>query len=337
MQCANQMSPYLSSLTQPPEFILQTLESDLCAKHDIQLDIVRLDLVDETISGNKWFKLKHNLSTARELNYKRVLSYGGCHSNHLHALAAAGKRFGFETIGVVRGDEPKNYSATLQDLLEYGMVLKFISRGSYRNKNMEGLISALKKEFGEFFLIPEGGSNLLGVKGCAEMVSPLWDQPATKIDYLVLGCGTGATLAGAVVGAGGRCKVLGISALKGADYLNDNVLSLISSFNLSQGCADLPLGEWRIIHDYHFGGFAKIKPELVQFMDTFSIDTGIPIEPVYVGKTLFAVYDLIKTGQIPPGARIVVIHTGGLQGVRGMKLQMQKQRDRILKDSAQHP
>ena len=323
------MSHHLSSLTQSPTLILQKLESDLCARHDVQLDIVRLDLVDETISGNKWFKLKHNLSAARELNYKRVLSYGGCHSNHLHALAAAGKRFGFETIGVVRGDEPLTYSATLQDLLKYGMDLKFISRERYRDKNAQGSISALEKEFGEFFLIPEGGSNLLGVKGCAEMVSLLWDQPDTKIDYLVLGCGTGATLAGAVVGAGGRCKVLGISALKGADYLNDNVLSLISSFNRSQSCAGLSIGEWRIIHDYHFGGFAKIKPELVQFMDAFSIDTGIPVEPLYVGKTLFAVYDLIKTGQIPNGARIVVVHTGGLQGVRGMRLQMQKQRDRI--------
>lgn len=292
---------------------------------------MRLDRLDAELSGNKWFKLKYNLIHAHSGNHKQLLSFGGYYSNHLHALAAAGHRFGFKTVGVVRGAEPQKYGPTLQDLVKYGMHLKFVSRESYRNKTCDKFLSTLKKEFGDFFLIPEGGSNILGVKGCTEIVTGLWNEPSCGPDFIVMGCGTGATLAGVVLGTQGRSKVLGVSALKGAQYLEQNVLDLMTEFGKYKGVAHaVSRGSWQIYHDYHFGGFAKLTPELVSFMDMFSSASSLPLEPVYVGKTLYAIHDLIRKAVIPEGARVLLIHTGGLQGVRGMDARMQKQRNRAV-------
>ena len=325
------MSVKLQEVSDAPQIAIQNLSDDLCSKCGVKLDVMRLDKVDAELSGNKWFKLKYNLMYAQACNYKRLLSFGGYYSNHLHALAAAGHRFGFETIGVVRGAEPQKYGPTLQDLVKYGMRLKFVSRESYRKKSSDKFLFSLKEEFGDFFLIPEGGSNVLGVIGCTEIVTGLWSDLSSAPDYIVTGCGTGATLAGVILGAQGRCKVLGVSALKGAQYLEQNVLDLMTEFSKYKGIAPAVSSDsWQIYHDYHFGGFAKLSPELVSFMDEFTTGSGLPLEPVYVGKTLYAVHDLIRKAVIPEGARVLLIHTGGLQGVRGMEAQMQKQRNRTV-------
>jgi 1-aminocyclopropane-1-carboxylate deaminase len=325
------MNRKIQEIENIPEIVIENLPDELCSKYGVTLDVMRLDQVDANLSGNKWFKLKYNLIHAHALNYKCLLSFGGYYSNHLHALAAAGHRFGFETIGVVRGEEPTTYGPTLQDLLDYGMRLKFVPRESYRNKTNEQFLSSLKEEFGDFFLIPEGGSNVLGVKGCTEIVSNLWSNPSRAPDYIVMGCGTGATLAGVILGAQGRCKVFGISALKGAQYLEQNVLNLMTEFGEYEGVKLLvPNDSWQMLHDYHFGGFAKLTPELVHFMDKFTAGSGLPLEPVYVGKTLYAVHDLIRKAVIPAASRVLFIHTGGLQGVRGMAALMQKQRNRVV-------
>ncbi len=325
------MSMKLQEVSDSPQITIQRLSDDLCSKYGVKLDVMRLDKVDAELSGNKWFKLKYNLMHAHACNYKRLLSFGGYYSNHLHALAAAGHRFGFQTIGVIRGAEPQEYGPTLQDLVKYGMCLKFVSRESYRNKTCDTFLSTLKEELGDFFLIPEGGSNVLGVKGCTEIVTGLWSDPSSAPDYIVMGCGTGATLAGVILGTQGRCKALGVSALKGAQYLEQNVLDLMAEFAKYEGIAPaVSRDSWQIYHDYHFGGFAKLTPELVSFMDEFTTGSGLPLEPVYVGKTLYAVHDLIRKAVIPEGARVLLVHTGGLQGVRGMEAQMQKQRNRAV-------
>jgi 1-aminocyclopropane-1-carboxylate deaminase/D-cysteine desulfhydrase-like pyridoxal-dependent ACC family enzyme len=329
------MNKLIQDIQYVPEILVQSMSDEVCSKFGVKLDVMRLDQVDADLSGNKWFKLKYNIQRAYKLKYSRLLSFGGYYSNHLHALAAAGHRFGFETIGVVRGVEPTIYGPTLSDLLEYGMQLKFVSRESYRNKACTQFISDLGKEFADVFIIPEGGSNVLGVKGCTEIVSHLWDDLSLAPDYIVMGCGTGATLAGVILGTKNRCQIIGVSALKGAQYLEQNVLSLITEYGKYEEVEPIVSSDmWQIQHGYHFGGFARLTPELVNFMDEFTADVGLPLEPVYVGKSLYAIQDLVRRAVIPLGARVLLIHTGGLQGLRGMAMLMQKQRNRVVQGSS---
>ncbi|HEX4975044.1 MAG TPA: pyridoxal-phosphate dependent enzyme [Pseudomonadales bacterium] len=292
----------------------------------VELRMLRLDELDPEISGNKWFKLKPNLLQARAEQHTRLLSFGGCYSNHLHALAAAGQRFGFSTVGIVRGEAPKHYSPTLLDLQRFGMQLRFISRSDYRNKNQADFQNALKREFGHFYLIPEGGCNVLGVRGCEEIVTSIYAHNSYQPDFIVLSCGTGTTLAGVIRGVAGRCHVIGIAALKGARFLEQDVLDLMKEAaglesSPQQACSTKARTHqnWHIEYDYAFGGFAKVNAVLLDFMAGFERETSIKLDPVYTGKMLFAVYDLIKRLVIPAGAKVLVIHTGGLQGLRGLR------------------
>lgn len=292
----------------------------------VELRMLRLDEVDPVISGNKWFKLKHNLIKAHADQYTGLLSFGGYYSNHLHALAAAGQRFGFSTVGIVRGEAPKHYSPTLLDLQRFDMQLRFISRSEYRNKNQADFQNALKREFGHFYLIPEGGCNALGVRGCEEIVTSIYAQNSYQPDFIVLSCGTGTTLAGVIRGVAGRCHVIGIAALKGARFLEQDVLDLMKeAAGLESSPQQVHSTEarghhtWHIEYDYAFGGFAKVNAVLLDFMAAFERETSIKLDPVYTGKMLFAVYDLIERVVIPAGAKVLVIHTGGLQGLRGLR------------------
>jgi 1-aminocyclopropane-1-carboxylate deaminase len=296
----------------------------------VNLQLLRLDALDPEISGNKWFKLRHNLNQAREQKHKRVLSFGGCYSNHLHALAAAGQRFGFDTVGIIRGEEPKQYSPTLHDLRRFGMHMKFVSRTQYRQKTSAEFLVQLNEDFGDFYLIPEGGSNALGVLGCEDIVASVWAHQTVRPNYIVLACGTGATMAGVISGTAGRAYVIGVAALKGAQFLEKNVLDLLEekfSVNKSRLQKEIPLSKdnndhpyWHIEYDYSFGGFAKISPILTQFMLRFRQETGVLLDPVYTGKMMFAVYDMIARKVIPSGANVLAIHTGGLQGLRGIHI-----------------
>lgn len=270
----------------------------------IRLYLKRDDLLHPLVSGNKWRKLKYNLLAA-EQGVRTLLTFGGAYSNHLHATAAAGRLFGFQTIGVVRGDELANrpLNPTLTFCREQGMHLHFVSRADYRRAADPAFLSALRDQFGPFYYVPEGGTNKLAVRGTAEIVPELLNQLGTFMPHTVA-CpvGTAGTLAGLIGSAPAAVQVLGISALKGSP--------------------DFPIlphplpANARISTDYHFGGYARTTPELLHFMSEVEARTGVLLEPTYTGKLLYALYDLAQRAYFPPDAVVVAVHTGGLQARR---------------------
>jgi len=269
----------------------------------IQLWIKRDDLLHPVISGNKWRKLKYLLNDALVDGADTLVSMGGAYSNHLHALAFAGNSLGLKTIGYVRGERPNVINPTLRDLMLWGMELRFVSRSDYRQLRAFKSGTMPDLQANQCWL-PEGGASASALRGVAEIM----DEIPIRYDHLLVACGTGTTLAGLISAAPAHCRVTGISALKGADFLNHDVKRLLSP--------DRFYTHWQILQDYHFGGFAKSSPELKQFMRQFYASHAIALEPVYTGKLLFAVFDLLKKGYFKPGQRIVVLHTGGLQGAR---------------------
>jgi 1-aminocyclopropane-1-carboxylate deaminase/D-cysteine desulfhydrase-like pyridoxal-dependent ACC family enzyme len=281
----------------------------LFEKKQIKLFIKREDLTDKFISGNKWFKLKYNIIEARKLGYKTLLTFGGAYSNHIHATAAAGKKYGFNTIGIIRGEEHFPLNPTLSSAKENGMLIKYIDRKSYRNKYDDKLIIGLKNKYGDFYLIPEGGSNHLAVKGCSEII------PGIKIsyDYICCACGTGGTLAGLILGLDSNAKAIGFSVLKGSEFLNQNVKNWLSVFGKNN------LLNWEINFDFHFGGYAKFNAELLTFCKEFNYRHKIEIEPIYTGKMFYGIFDLIRQDYFQHDTTIVAIHSGGLQGIEGLK------------------
>ncbi|MBO6607990.1 MAG: 1-aminocyclopropane-1-carboxylate deaminase/D-cysteine desulfhydrase [Psychroserpens sp.] len=263
------------------------------------------------ISGNKYRKLKYNLIEAKKTGKQVLLSFGGAYSNHIAAVASAGKEFGFKTIGVIRGEELRSQIAnnpTLRFAETCGMTFKFVSRSVYRNKSDDAFIEQLKAEFGEVYILPEGGTNQLAIKGCEEILN-ISDQ---AFDYICCPVGTGGTMAGLINSSGKHQKILGFPALKG-DFLQEEISKFATSKN------------WQLILDYHFGGYAKIDDELVAFMNDFKSRYNIQLDPVYTGKMMFGIYDLIAKGYFPVKAKILAIHTGGLQGIAGMNQKLKQQ------------
>jgi 1-aminocyclopropane-1-carboxylate deaminase/D-cysteine desulfhydrase-like pyridoxal-dependent ACC family enzyme len=274
----------------------------------IKLFIKREDLTDEFISGNKWYKLKYNLIEADKLGYKTLLTFGGAFSNHIHATAAAGKKYGYRTIGIIRGEEHLPLNPTLESAQANGMIIEYLDRKSYRNKYDKELIDRLKNKYGDFYLIPEGGSNHLAIKGVAEIIPSI----DTKFDFICSACGTGGTLAGLILGLNSKAFALGFSVLKGGEFLYRNIRSLLSHFQKTN------LNNWQINLDYHFGGYAKINRELIKFCKDFEQQHNIPIEPIYTGKMFYGIFDLIKKDFFLKHSTIIAIHTGGLQGLQGL-------------------
>lgn len=282
--------------------ILTKIDDPWLAQYPIELWMKRDDLLDPVISGNKWRKLKYILDHALSLGADTLISMGGAYSNHLHALAYTGKALGLKTIGLVRGEQPEILTPTLADMKLWGMELKFIPRSDYRllrqYKNCHDL-PGLKP--GQYWL-PEGGAAGLALKGVAELVAEI----AIPCDTVCVPCGTGATLAGIVDAAPERVSVLGFAALKNAGFLTAEVETMLSQSR----------NNWQINLDHHFGGFAKTNAELSAFIEDFGLNTTIPLEPVYTGKMMYAIYDLIKKQHFKSGQRIIAVHTGGLQGNR---------------------
>jgi 1-aminocyclopropane-1-carboxylate deaminase/D-cysteine desulfhydrase-like pyridoxal-dependent ACC family enzyme len=274
----------------------------------IRLLMKRDDLIHEHISGNKWRKLKYNLCQAAEQNHHTLLTFGGAYSNHIAATAFAAQKAGLSSIGVIRGENDLT-NPTLTFARESGMELHFVSREEYRRKTDDDFIDALEQKFGRFFLVPEGGANGLGVRGCAEIL------PEIEEDFDVVCCaaGTGTTLAGLALTLKENQKLLGFPAMKGGDFLKGEVERLVHESNLEHGRLNL-----EIMTDYHFGGYAKMTPELLGFITGFQERTGIPLDPIYTGKMMFGIYDLLRQGYFETGATILAIHTGGLQGWHGM-------------------
>lgn len=276
----------------------------------LQLYLKREDTLHPLISGNKYRKLKYNLEAARTQGRDTMLSFGGAYSNHIAALACAGKESGFETIGVIRGEELGEQwqdNPTLSMAHAHGMRFHFVSRTDYRRRHEPGFIERLRAHFGDFYLLPEGGSNALGVRGCEEILG----AGDAGFDFICCAVGTGATLAGIVNASLPHQRVWGFPALKG-DFLDRDIHNFVRR------------GSWDLMDGFHFGGYAKVDRELVEFINRFKRETGIPLDPIYTGKMLFGIFALIKEDKIPKGSKILAIHTGGLQGIQGMNLRLGK-------------
>jgi len=265
--------------------------------------VKRDDQIDPYISGNKWRKLKYTLSRARDLQKTHLVTFGGAYSNHLVATAAAAARTGFKATAFVRGEAVDNEMLLLCRL--YGMDLRFTDRLSYKNK--AGLFHTYFGDDNNAYFIDEGGAGPDAVRGCAEIIAEIPDD----VNHLFCAAGTGTTAAGLLDGirsAGTKTVLHVVPVLKGADFIKDEILKYCD------------LEEQLVIYnDYHFGGYAKTKPELLQFMKTFIANTGLLIDPVYTAKLFYAIDDLATRGILKPDEKIVALHTGGLLGIWGMK------------------
>ncbi|MFZ4679388.1 MAG: 1-aminocyclopropane-1-carboxylate deaminase/D-cysteine desulfhydrase [Flavobacterium sp.] len=271
---------------------------------NVSLYIKREDLLHPYVSGNKFRKLKYNLVQAKSENKQTLLTFGGAFSNHILAVAAAGKEQGFKTIGIIRGEELKDKIAenpTLKKAQDLGMFFDFVDREIFREKSSPIFIQQLAEKFDDFYLIPEGGTNDLAVKGCEEILTAI-DE---KFDYICSAVGTGGTISGLINCSKSSQQVLGFPALKG-DFLREDICKFVSKSN------------WDLITAYHFGGYAKVSEELILFINDFYQKYKVPLDPIYTGKMLFGVLDLINKNYFPENSKILVIHTGGLQGINGM-------------------
>jgi 1-aminocyclopropane-1-carboxylate deaminase len=285
---------------------VQEIRNEVLDTAGVRLLIKREDLNHPTISGNKWWKLKYNLVEAMRRGEKALLTFGGAYSNHIYAVASVAKELGFKSIGVIRGDETLPLNATLSFVATCGMKLHFVSRENYRRKSDPKFTDELHKAFGDFYLIPEGGTNTLAIKGCAEFARSILSD--ISFDYLCLPVGTGGTMAGLVAGLQGKKEIIGFSALKGGSFLESEIRYLLKDFGTEDG------NHWRVETEYHFGGYGKFKPELDDFISSQWMTHELPLDPVYTAKALYGVFDLIRLNKFRRGSSILFLHTGGLQG-----------------------
>jgi 1-aminocyclopropane-1-carboxylate deaminase len=299
----------------PKNSRIQQIHFSEIADKNVSLFIKREDELHPFISGNKYRKLTYNLEEALKQKQKTLLTFGGAYSNHIAAVAAAGFEHNFKTIGIIRGDELANNldevlttNPTLKFASDHKMQFKFVSRSEYRNKASEDFISILKQQFGDFYLVPEGGTNKFAVKGCEEILT----EADAKFDVICSAVGTGGTISGIINSTKKNQKVIGFPALKG-DFLQNEINKYVLKNN-----------NWSLNTNYHFGGYAKISEELIYFINKFKKETGIPLDPVYTGKLLFGIVDLVKNTNFKSGTKIMAIHTGGLQGIEGMNTILQK-------------
>ena len=288
----------------------QFLDLSILKEKNVILALKREDLLHPYVSGNKYRKLKYNLQAAKENGVGTLVTFGGAFSNHIAAVAYAGKEWGMKTIGVIRGEELQGnwcQNPTLARAHRNGMEFKFVSRQVYREKDIASFTTELKKQFGDFYMVPEGGTNALAVKGCEEILG----EADREFDIICTCVGTGGTIAGLINSSFEHQKIIGFSALKG-DFLSDVISEITTKDN------------WKLIADYHFGGYAKITEQLVLFINNFKSETDIPLDPIYTGKMLFGLLDMIKNDNFVSGTKILAVHTGGMQGIEGMNTVLKK-------------
>ena len=267
--------------------------------------MLRIDLVHPVVSGNKWFKLKYHLQQALNESSKGIISFGGAWSNHLVATAWAGREAGLPVVGIVRGEEPAHYSPALKDMLDYQMQLRFVSRKTFADEPQ--LLSSLREEFPDHFIIPQGGQSKWGVEGAAEILQPV---PLDRYTHIACAVGTGTMMAGIVQASLPQQQVIGISSLRAEDMDNNSVRSFIEKYSSKKN--------YRLFFNYHFGGYARHTPALLRFMNQFYDEYGVPGDFVYTGKLFFAISDLVDHDHFSPGSRLLLIHSGGLQGNRSL-------------------
>lgn len=283
------------------------IENELTLQKNIRLDILRLDKIHPVVSGNKWFKLQYYLTDAVEKGYNTLLTFGGAYSNHIIATAYAAKASGLKAVGVIRGEEPVQWSHTLREAATLGMQLVFLSRKAFQETKRDTSSDAFTGQFGKVYIIPEGGFGSPGARGAAGIA----DVTDTGIyTHIVSAVGTGTTAAGMLLATGFHQQVVGISAMKNNFSLKDEIQHLIN--------APLP-ARFHLLHDYHFGGFAKYTPELITFMNRFYHTSTIPLDRVYTAKMFYGIFDLMKKDFFPPRSHVLAIHSGGLQGNRSLK------------------
>lgn len=280
-----------------PDIPYQTIKSP----NKITITVKRIDQVHPTISGNKWFKLKYNLIEAKCLGYSQLLSFGGAYSNHIHALAHAAKAFGFDSIGIIRGaelaDKPLNPTLTMVQSL--GMKLEFVSRADYRRKHTPEFLTEWLTRYPNAYIIPEGGTNTLAVKGCEEILSA---QDCQSFDAIVCAVGTGGTFAGLINASDSNQRLLGFSALKG-DFLIDDI----------KQWANNDKQNWTLYSEDEFGGYGRFNDKLLTFIADIKSRYHLPLEPIYTGKAFYRLLAMVEQGEFASASKILFIHTGGLQ------------------------
>ena len=269
-------------------------------------------LIHPTVSGNKFRKLKYNLEKVQLENYKGILTFGGAFSNHIAATASAGQELNIPTVGIIRGEELVTQiesNPTLRYAKSCGMHLEFVSRSSYNKKTDPAYLLQLLETFKDYYILPEGGTNALAIKGCEEILTSK-DQ---SFDIICCAVGTGGTIAGVINGSLLTQKIIGFPALKG-EFLKEDICKFATQSN------------WELWGDYHFGGYAKVNSKLIKFMNEFKLTYNIPLDPVYTAKMMYGIFEGIRSGEIPQTAKVLAIHTGGLQGIGGMNLRLKERK-----------
>jgi 1-aminocyclopropane-1-carboxylate deaminase len=279
----------------------QEISLPILEEKNIRLFVKRLDTVHPFISGNKWFKLKYNLIEAKKLGYKTLLTFGGAYSNHISATAFSAKEKGFRSIGIIRGEEHFPLNSTLSFARENKMELHYISRSDYRLKNSTDFLDNLRTEFGEFYLLPEGGTNELAIKGTSEII-----ERNDMQDYICCSAATGGTIAGVINAAHSMQQVIGFPAIKGSNVLVKDIKLWTKN------------KDFKIIDTYCYGGYAKVSKELIQFINNFHRTQNILLDAIYTGKMMMGILDLVSKDYFKEGSTILALHTGGLQGNKGI-------------------
>ena len=318
-------------LNQPVDLtkaVVQSINDELLNEKNVPIDVLRLDRIHPVISGNKWFKLKYHIQEALHQNKKGILTFGGAWSNHLVATALACRQASLASIGIIRGEAPATPSATLQEVQEYGMQLEFISREAYSDE--AAITPALQEKYPEYFIVPQGAQSHLGVLGAAEILQL---APIESYSHICCATGTGTMLAGLVHAALPHQHVIGICSLKMPDGGNNTLNAFVKPYAEAPAQAPLPtsprkrggellsrypLKKYKIFYDYHFGGYARKTGELISFMNSVYQKHKLPTDFVYTGKLLFGILHLVKNDHFQPGSRILMVHSGGLQGNRSL-------------------
>lgn len=291
---------------------IQQLKHHLFTEHGINVFVKRDDLIHPIISGNKFRKLKYSLEHARNHGFKGILSFGGAFSNHIHALAYACKQANLKSLGIIRGESFYAKNPTLSDAQRWGMDLKFVNRETYKKRYNNDYLTDIQNEFPDYYIVPEGGSNKHALQGVAEVIDEINNE--LQWDHMITPVGSGGTLAGLIGGDNNKHKLIGIAVLKQAEYLNNEIMALLPENKKH-------FDNWQLALDYHCGGYAKFNKEAEQKMLTFAKQLNLPIEPLYSGKMILALFDFIAKGKFNKGSTVVILHTGGLQGLSGLAMQ----------------
>ncbi len=294
---------------------LEPVNYKLFQEKKINVSIKRDDLIHSQISGNKWRKLKLNIEKFKFGKYDRILTFGGAYSNHISALAAVGKELGISTIGIIRGDElNENSNETLKNAANSRMELIFVNRQEYTLRYEKDYKHQLRNRFGNTLIIEEGGANYYGVLGCTEIVAEIGEEP----DYYILPSGTGTTAAGILFGVE-KSKVISVPVFKNGDFIANEIKELLYYTGLLDEELDAKMKLLHLETNFHFGGYGKYNGSLINFINQVYEETKIPLDQIYTGKMFYSLCEMIKSGKIPEESNVVVVHTGGLQGLHSIK------------------